>query len=95
MEVFFHGTSSVLGITDILLPPTKTTLLAELGRKKNLDKVFFTLDFNSAGIYADKAVKRFGGKPIVLRVLPNGKIVVVQARKGTTVYMADSAKVLQ
>lgn len=92
---FYHGTSSALGITTTLLPPENSARLAELGRKRNLDKVFFTRDKRSANIYARKAVKRFGGKPVVLQIVPKGCIVVLQAAPGTTVFMADSAEVLQ
>jgi hypothetical protein len=69
--------------------------LAELGRKRNLDKVFFTQDKRSAAIYARKAVKRFGGQPVVLQIEPVGSVVVLQTAPGTTVFMADSAEVLQ
>ena len=93
--MFYHGTSTALCITTVLLPPEKSERLAEVGRKINLDKVFFTRDQRSAGIYARKAVKRFGGKPIVLEVEPTGDIVEIQNTPGTTVYMSDCAKVLQ
>jgi hypothetical protein len=92
-ETFFHGTSSALGISDELLPPGQTLVLSEAGRLRNLDKVFFTADEGSARIYAAKAVKRFGGKPVVLKVRPKGSMVVLQASKGTTVFMADSATI--
>lgn len=94
-NTFYHGTSSALGITTTLLPPVKSARLAELGRKRNLDKVFFTRDRRSANIYARKAVKRFGGKPVVLRIEPLGGSVVLQTTPGTTVFMADGAEVLQ
>ena len=94
-NTFYHGTSSALGITTTLLPPARTRRLAELGRKRNLDKVFFTRDRRSASIYARKAVKRFGGQPVVLQIEPIGSIVVLQEAPGTTVFMADGAEVLQ
>ena len=94
MQCFYHGTSSALGITTALLPPEKTERLAELGRKRNLDKVFFTRDAKSAEIYAKKAVKRFGGKPVVLLVAPTGAIDIVQDTPGTTVLMADGGVVM-
>jgi len=37
------------------LPPANTGNISEKGRKKNLDKVFFTKDLKSAKIYADRA----------------------------------------
>lgn len=56
--------------------------------------VFFTADPNSALIYARKAVKRFGGEVLVLRIVPDGPIVTIQPRAGTTVYAAPRATVL-
>lgn len=90
-NTFYHGTSSALGITTSLLPPLKTSKLSESGRRKNLNKVFFTYDRRSASIYADKAVKRFGGNPVVLNVIPIGNIELLQSAPGTTVLMADEA----
>lgn len=93
-QYYFHGTSSALGITDTLQPPAKSDRLSEVGRKKNLDKVFFTRDAKSAEIYAKKAVKQFGGEPIVYMIRPVGEITVVQDTPGTTVFMADSATIV-
>jgi DNA/RNA tunnel of bacterial DNA dependent RNA polymerase. len=91
---YYHGTSSNLGIGDTLLPPNSTDKISELGRKKNLDKVFFTRDYKSAEIYAKKAVKRFGGDPVVFLIKPIGDLSVVQDMPGTTVFMADTAEIL-
>lgn len=90
---FYHGTSTNLDIEDKLLPPDMTDTIAEIGRKKNLDKVFFTSDYRSAHIYAQKATKAFGGQPIVYRVHPVGEIEIVQQKAGTTVYAAPWAYV--
>lgn len=57
--------------------------------------MFFTRDHGSARIYAAKAVKRFGGRPIVYIIEPFGDMVTLQAAPGTTVFMADGADVLQ
>lgn len=92
--MYYHGTSSALGITEFLLPPEQSARLSEFGRKRNLDKVFFTLDVGSAKIYARKAAKRFGGKPLILKVNPIGEVTVLQATPGTTVLMADKAEVI-
>lgn len=93
-QYYYHGTSTALGITDTLLPPEKSERLAEVGRKKNLNKVFFTKDRKSAEIYAKKAVRQFGGEPVIFMVRPIGHVDVVQATPGTTVFMADSASIV-
>ena len=93
-QMFYHGTSTALGIEDALLPPEQSNRLSEVGRKKNLNKVFMTRDQKSAEIYAKKAVKQFGGEAVVYRVAPVGELTVLQDTPGTTVYMADGAKVL-
>ena len=53
----------------------------EKGRKKNLDKIFYTTDKNSAKIYAGRAVRRFGGNPIIVRAIPMGDIDVINNKK--------------
>lgn len=91
--VYYHGSSSALDITDRLLPPNESNKLSEVGRNKNLDKVFFTKDKKSALIYAAKAVKQFGGEPVLFRVYPVGDIEVLNSNAGTTVFMAPWAYV--
>jgi len=89
---FYHGTSDkILSIGDRLIPPKDTGMLSEKGRKKNLDKVFFTNDKRSASIYAQKAAKQFGGNPVVYTISPVGDIEVLNNTPGTTVYNADWA----
>ena len=90
---FYHGTSTNIPINDKLLPPLMTDTIAEVGRKKNLDRVFFTSDYNSAQIYARKAVREFGGDVIIYLVHPVGPIETVQSTQGTTVYAAKWAYV--
>lgn len=94
-NLFFHGTTTELGIKTAILPPLKTGRLSEYNRKKNLDKVFFTKDKNSALIYARKAVKQFGGNPVVYTIYPIGNITPIQTAQGTSVYMSDEAIVIQ
>jgi len=91
---FYHGTSSALEVGDVLLPPNETGQIQELGRKKNLDRVFFTTDKGSARIYAGRAVNRFGGTPVVLEVMPLGPVVCLSDRPGTSVYHASAARVV-
>ena len=88
---FFHGTSTNVGIGDKLIPPHMTGTLSEVGRKKNLDLVFFTADRSSARVYAGRSVRKFGGEPIIYRVYPVGDVTVLNRDAGTTVYAAPWA----
>lgn len=90
---FFHGTSSEVDIDDRLIPPHMTGTISEIGRKKNLDLVFFTSDVGSAEIYAGRAVRVFGGEPVIYLVYPVGDVRVVNETPGTTVYAAPWAYV--
>lgn len=93
-DVFYHGSSTALQIDRFILPSQETEKLTEIGRKRNLDKVFFTKDQRSAEIYAHKAVKLFGGDPIVYKVKPVGEVDALNVAPGTSVYMADAAEVV-
>ena len=92
-KTYYHGTSDkIVNIKNFrLLPPKVTGVISEWGRKKNLDRVFFTEDLNSAKIYARKAVIKFGGNPIVVRVVPMGDIKLINDEQGTTVYSSPWA----
>lgn len=89
--MFYHGTSSAVGITFRLLPPAETGVMQEVGRKKALDRVFFTADRRSADVYAGRAVQRFGGRPVVYRVIPMGEVEVINTSPGTTVFSTTGA----
>lgn len=91
--MYFHGsTDAVLKDGEyVLLPPSVTGIIQEEGRKKNLNKVFFTADYGLAKIYAGRACRRFGGNPVIYRVIPMGKIEIIDERPGASVYMADWA----
>lgn len=89
--VYYHGTSSAVGIDFRLLPPAETGVIEEVGRKKNLDRVFFTADRRSADVYAGRAVQRFGGRPVVYRVIPQGEVVCMNDTPGTSVFSALGA----
>lgn len=65
--LLYHGTSTALGIRDYIYPSTETNVLRER-RGKNQFRVFLTRSIASADAYADKAVAKFGGKPIILVV---------------------------
>lgn len=85
---YYHGTSNN-SITDKILPPSVTGCISEVGRKKNLNKVFFTTSYKSAMIYAKRAANTYGGIPRVLSVNPVGEVVCLNANKGTEVYYSD------
>lgn len=94
-RTFYHGSSTACGIEHKLLPPEDSGFLQEEGRKKNLDKVFFTTDLGSARIYAGRAVNRFGGSPIIYRVIPMGEVTCLNDTVGSSVYYAQWAFVEQ
>ena len=89
----YHGTSNKK-ISDLILPPSKTKVISEKSRKKNLDKVFFSKSAKSANIYAGRAFNEYGGEKKTHRVIPIGDIEVLNAKKGTEVLMSDMAIVI-
>ena len=58
MKTFYHGTSDILPIKNILLPANQTGNLREDWRKKLTNKVFFTDSLMSAQKYAKKSTKK-------------------------------------
>ena len=94
MKAYYHGTSVQFAPGDRLVGPDETGVLSEKGRKKNLDKVFFTSDFGSAQIYASRAARSLGGRGRVYLVQPLDEIEVINDTPGTTVYASRSAVVL-
>ena len=91
--VLYHGTSSP-ELSREVLPPDTTQVISEKGRKKNLNKVFFTKEPKSAEIYAKRAASSYGGSPRVLKVIPMGEVTTVNENQGTTVFHAPQAVVL-
>lgn len=91
--ILYHGTSNS-DISSTVLPPNSTGVISERGRKKNLDKVFFTKTEKSANIYAGRAKNEYGGDPRTLAVIPIGNVTVLNDNKGTEVLMADAAIVV-
>ena len=77
----FHGTTNAMQIKDRLLPSSETGYLREPFRHKNLDVVFLTVSKASAEYYAKKAVKQYGGNPVIYNAAPEGFI----ERKGTEI----------
>ena len=93
---FYHGTARKFRIGEALVPPKEHGFeISEKGRKKNLDKVFFTSDVGSAKIYARRAVNSYGGIPHIYEVeVPNVDIEVINPTPGTTVYAAPRATIV-
>lgn len=75
----------------MLLPPETTATISEKGRKKNLDRIFFTEDIGLAKIYAGRASRSIGGKPIIYRVISPVDMVNMCDADGASVYHAKWA----
>lgn len=85
---FYHGSCTAAGIENMLLPPVESETLSEKGRKKNLDRVFFTADIGLARIYAGRAARSIGGEPVLYRVVCPVDAVCMNDTAGATVYHA-------
>ena len=94
-ESFYHGTTQDLKAGDEILPPSITANVSEKGRKKNLDKVFFTKDIGSAKIYAGRAKHSLGGSPVIYEIEPMGEIEWLNQKQGTSVGMSSKARILR
>lgn len=93
--VFYHG-SCTLGLKgNMLLPPESTDVISEKGRKKNLNRVFFTRDRGLAKVYARRAARSIGGEPTLFRVISPVDTQLMSAVPGATVYHAEWAFVEQ
>ena len=90
IRTFYHGTSDILDVKKMILPPIQTKNLREEWRKKYVDKVFFTTSLLSAENYAKKACKKYGGNPVVYIVKPIGQYF----NRMDCEYIADKAKVI-
>lgn len=91
MKTYYHGSSSNANIDFMLCPPDVTGVLSEVGRKKNLGRVFFTEDIGLAKIYAGRAARSYGGEPRLYRVVAPVDVVCLSDVKGATVYHAEWA----
>ncbi len=76
---YYHGTSTALGIKGEILPPKVTGKQTE-PRRQRRGKVFFTNSVESARIYAQRAVKKWGGDPVVYRITPIGPLKQISRR---------------
>jgi hypothetical protein len=73
----------------MLLPPDTTNTISEKGRKKNLNRIFFTKDIGLAKIYAGRAARSLGGEPEIYRVVSPVNVECMNETKGASVYHAD------
>ncbi|UIW11330.1 MAG: hypothetical protein [Enterobacter phage ENC9] len=91
MKTYYHGSTTNANIDFMLCPPVDTGVISEVGRKKNLDRVFFTEDIGLAKIYAGRAARSYGGEPVIYRVVSPVDVVCLNDTKGATVYHAEWA----
>lgn len=89
--IFYHGSTTLANIENMLLPPCETDTISEKGRLKNLDRVFFTADIGLAKIYAGRAARSIGGEPVLYRVVSPVDMVCMNDTKGASVYHAQWA----
>ncbi len=92
---FYHGTSSLAEIENMILPPDAHTFgINEPRRSKHAQKVFFTTYKGYAERYARTACGRVGGLPVVYEVLAvNPKLMT--SVKGCDVWYATEAVVYE
>lgn len=90
-EVYYHGSSSSANISHKLLPPVESGIISEKGRKKNLQKIFFTKDKGLAKIYSGRACRSYGGEPKLYRVVNPINVECLDDRAGASVFFADYA----
>ena len=91
MKTYYHGSCTAAKIQHMLMPPETTCVISEQGRKKNLDRVFFTEDIGLAKIYAGRAARSVGGEPVVYRVISPVGVQCLSDGDGATVYHAQWA----
>lgn len=90
-QKYYHGTSSIFNFS-IVKPSIETKILREDFRKNNRNKVYITTSIGSAERYAQKAVDKFGGNPVVYEVKPDYDTLA--ARIGCE-YITDFAIVIR
>lgn len=86
-NTYYHGTSDILCI-DSLLPSNKTGNI----REQELRKVYITTNYGSAMRYAYKACDKFGGNPIVYKVIPDYDTI---AHRIDSEYICDYATIIE
>ena len=73
---YYHGTSSALNISKEIKPPLETSIIRQQERDYNHDVVYVTSSLGMATNFAIKAVKKFGGTPIIYEVEPDFRTLV-------------------
>lgn len=89
MQPYYHGTSTALGIKEIL-PPCLSGVKREDFRNYNDDLIYITSSFGSAERYARKAVLQFEGFPVVYEVVPDDSV----ALRVNNEYTANSVNIV-
>lgn len=88
-QSYYHGTSTVLNIKEIL-PPYLSGIKREGFRSYNDNLIYITSSFGSARRYAIKATLKFGGVPVVYKVIPDDSITY----RTNNEYTAKSADIV-
>ena len=101
--IFLHGTSTYFGLApgDLLLPPKETGRQTEKRRRRR-GKVFFTDNLASARHYANIAVRKWGGEPIIYLIKPMGNIKQISGTRSNhpqgylygPAYHSDSGQIM-
>lgn len=73
---YYHGTSSALHISKEIKPPIETSVIRQQQRDYNHDVVYVTTSLGMAISFAIKAVKKFGGTPVIYEVEPDFRTLV-------------------
>ena len=89
-QTYYHGTTDLFKISEIK-PPLESKIIREDFRIDNRNVVYITSSIDSARSYAEKAVKKFGGQPIVYRVEPDWDSLV---HRMDYEYTTNYAKIL-
>ena len=100
---YLHGTSTYFKLRpgDILLPPKETGRQTEKRRRRR-GKVFFTDNLASARHYANIAVRKWGGEPIIYLIKPMGNIKQISGTRSNhpqgylygPAYHSDSGQIM-
>lgn len=89
---YYHGTSTALGITDMIEPPLDTNVIREESRKNNRNVVYVTSSLGTATKFAVRAAQKFGGTPVVYEVEPDYDSL---NHKVNEEYITNFAKVIK
>lgn len=88
-QTYYHGTSTALNISFRIYPPDVTGVIREDIRIGNRNVIYVTPSYDLAYNFAKKAVKKFGGEPIVYKVIPNKETLAHRINNEYTTAYAD------